>query len=55
MPLSEENADVIIRSLSGPMAPLSWRDSGQPKVRQVGPGPTIVNLTYQVCLRRFPS
>lgn len=45
MPLSFENADVILRSLGGPMVPRDWRDSG---LTRVGPGPTMVNFTYQV-------
>ncbi|KAJ8754539.1 hypothetical protein K2173_005700 [Erythroxylum novogranatense] len=47
MPLSFENADVILRSLEGPMAPVKWRDSGFSKVGRVGPGPTMVNLSYK--------
>ncbi|XP_015577834.2 probable glutamate carboxypeptidase AMP1 [Ricinus communis] len=47
LPLSFENADVILRSLGGPiMVSPEWKDySG--RVTRVGPGPTLVNFTYQ--------
>ncbi|GAV57269.1 TFR_dimer domain-containing protein/Peptidase_M28 domain-containing protein [Cephalotus follicularis] len=43
LPLSLENADVILGSLGGPMVPPEWRG----KAQRVGPGPSMVNLTYQ--------
>ncbi|KAF5747750.1 glutamate carboxypeptidase 2 isoform X2 [Tripterygium wilfordii] len=47
MPLSPENADVILGSLGGPAVPQRWRDSLRSRVSRVGPGPTMVNFTYQ--------
>lgn len=47
MPLSLKNAEIILGSLGGQMAPQEWIDSGR-EVWRVGPGPTMVNLTYQV-------
>lgn len=49
LPLSFENADVILGSLGGPLVPPEWKDSSGSRVVRVGPGPTILNFTYQVC------
>lgn len=43
MPLSVKAAELILASLGGAPAPQQWRV----KVRGVGPGPTILNFTYQ--------
>lgn len=51
LPLSFENAQTILRSLTGGFMPQSWGDLGRVNGGRVGPGPTLVNLTYQVaCL-----
>ncbi|XP_065855360.1 probable glutamate carboxypeptidase AMP1 isoform X1 [Euphorbia lathyris] len=47
LPLSFQNAGVILRSLTGPKAPLEWRNSGGYSVGRVGPGPIMVNFTYR--------
>ncbi|CAK7342167.1 unnamed protein product [Dovyalis caffra] len=49
LPLSFGNADVILGSLGGRTMPPEWRDSGggRSRVLKVGPGPTMVNFTYQ--------
>ncbi|CAI0406555.1 unnamed protein product [Linum tenue] len=46
LPLSFEDADVILRSLGGQTAPPGWVGPGI-VAQRVGPGPTVVNLTYQ--------
>ena len=48
MPLSAEVADTILSSLGGVPLPLQWRGTLKSMVRNVGPGPTILNFTYQV-------
>lgn len=48
MPLSAEVAESILSSLGGAPVPLEWRGTLRSKVRHVGPGPTILNFTYQV-------
>ncbi|XP_020211833.1 probable glutamate carboxypeptidase AMP1 [Cajanus cajan] len=47
MPLSAEVADTILSSLGGVSVPLEWRSTLKSKVRHVGPGPTMLNFTYQ--------
>ncbi|OMO51891.1 hypothetical protein CCACVL1_29512 [Corchorus capsularis] len=47
LPLSFESAQVILESLGGPLAPQEWRDSGPSRLSRVGPGPVMVNFTYQ--------
>ncbi|KAK7392743.1 hypothetical protein VNO78_21190 [Psophocarpus tetragonolobus] len=48
MPLSAEAAERILASLGGAPLPLDWRTTlKSSKVRSVGPGPTILNFTYQ--------
>ncbi|KAK7396813.1 hypothetical protein VNO78_17972 [Psophocarpus tetragonolobus] len=47
MPLSAELADTILSSLGGLPVPLEWKTSLRSKVRHLGPGPTILNFTYQ--------
>ncbi|XP_042476092.1 probable glutamate carboxypeptidase AMP1 isoform X2 [Macadamia integrifolia] len=48
MPISVENAETILRSLEGPWFPNEWRkDTLRSKVGRVGPGPTLLNFTYQ--------
>ncbi|KHN22574.1 Putative glutamate carboxypeptidase 2 [Glycine soja] len=48
MPLSAEVADTILSSLGGVHVPLHWRGTLRSKVRHVGPGPTLLNFTYEV-------
>lgn len=48
LPLSFENAQIILGSLGGGMVPQFWDDPGRVNGGRVGPGPTMVNLTYQV-------
>ncbi|RWV97736.1 hypothetical protein BHE74_00006526 [Ensete ventricosum] len=49
MPVAEAVAMEILRTLGGPPMPPAWRDK-LPLVEEsgVGPGPTLINLTYQV-------
>ncbi|XWS59324.1 hypothetical protein CRYUN_Cryun08bG0112000 [Craigia yunnanensis] len=47
LPLSFESAQLILESLGGPLAPQEWRNSGRSKLSRVGPGPVMVNFTYQ--------
>ncbi|XP_061372119.1 probable glutamate carboxypeptidase AMP1 [Gastrolobium bilobum] len=47
MPLSSEIANSILYSLGGAPVPLEWRGTLRSKVMHVGPGPTILNFTYQ--------
>lgn len=49
MPLSLHNAEIVLASLGGARAPVEWRNSGRVGLGQrVGPGRTVVNMTYQV-------
>ncbi|KAJ0028594.1 hypothetical protein Pint_36251 [Pistacia integerrima] len=41
------NAQTILESLAGGFMPQSWGDLGRVNGGRVGPGPTLVNLTYQ--------
>ncbi|GAB2272544.1 hypothetical protein Dimus_007367 [Dionaea muscipula] len=47
MPISAETAETILRSLEGPMLPQKWRKSSRTDLGGVGPGPTVLNFTYQ--------
>ncbi|XP_027364285.1 probable glutamate carboxypeptidase AMP1 [Abrus precatorius] len=48
MPLSFAAAERILSSLGGSPLPLDWRATlKSSKVRNVGPGPTLLNFTYQ--------
>ncbi|KAI4348836.1 hypothetical protein L6164_009508 [Bauhinia variegata] len=47
MPLSTETAETILNSLGGVPVPLEWRNTLPSKVRNVGPGSTMLNFTYQ--------
>ncbi|KAG8373996.1 hypothetical protein BUALT_Bualt11G0085000 [Buddleja alternifolia] len=50
LPVSEAVAEGILRSLEGAVLPLEWREgfkSGGSKIRRVGPGPTMLNFTYE--------
>ncbi|XP_044507787.1 probable glutamate carboxypeptidase AMP1 isoform X2 [Mangifera indica] len=47
LPLSFENAQTILESLAGGFMPQSWGNLGRINGGRVGPGPTLVNLTYQ--------
>ncbi|KAA8516852.1 hypothetical protein F0562_017330 [Nyssa sinensis] len=47
MPISADTADTIFRLLEGARVPSEWRDTLKSKVARVGPGPTMLNFTYQ--------
>ncbi|KAK4432646.1 putative glutamate carboxypeptidase AMP1 [Sesamum alatum] len=50
LPVSEAAAESILRSLEGAGVPYEWRESfkiGGSRIRRVGPGPTILNFTYE--------
>ncbi|KAI3910609.1 hypothetical protein MKX01_040489, partial [Papaver californicum] len=47
MPISVENAVMILECLEGPQVPHEWKVTLKSKVGRVGPGPTLVNFTYQ--------
>ncbi|XP_039831044.1 probable glutamate carboxypeptidase VP8 isoform X2 [Panicum virgatum] len=47
MPVSAETAVAIIRSLGGPSIPAEWQAGLAVDAGGVGPGPTLVNFTYQ--------
>ncbi|KAK4392009.1 putative glutamate carboxypeptidase AMP1 [Sesamum angolense] len=50
LPVSEAAAESIIRSLEGRGVPYEWRESfniGGRRIRRVGPGPTMLNFTYE--------
>ncbi|VAI37744.1 unnamed protein product [Triticum turgidum subsp. durum] len=49
MPVSADTASVIVRSLGGPALPQEWRAGLglEGHAGGVGPGPTLVNFTYQ--------
>ena len=48
LPISAEVAETILGSLGSASVPLEWRGTLGSKVRHVGPGPTMLNFTYQV-------
>lgn len=48
MPVSSETAKVILSSLEGPTLPREWRENlNFEKFGGVGPGPIMLNFTYQ--------
>ncbi|ONM10077.1 Putative membrane localized peptidase [Zea mays] len=47
MPVSAKTAAAIIRSLGGPAIPAEWKDGLGVDTGGLGPGPTLVNFTYQ--------
>uniref|UniRef100_A0A453M0L4 Peptidase M28 domain-containing protein n=2 Tax=Aegilops tauschii subsp. strangulata TaxID=200361 RepID=A0A453M0L4_AEGTS len=49
MPVSADTASAIVRSLGGPALPAEWRAGLglEGHAGGVGPGPTLVNFTYQ--------
>ncbi|KAK1643602.1 hypothetical protein QYE76_061407 [Lolium multiflorum] len=49
MPVSAETAEAIVRTLGGPPLPPEWRAALNlgDHVGGVGPGPTLLNFTYQ--------
>ncbi|XP_072054078.1 probable glutamate carboxypeptidase AMP1 isoform X2 [Arachis hypogaea] len=47
LPLSAEVAETVLGSLGGAPVPLEWRGTLGSKVRHVGPGPTMLNFSYQ--------
>ncbi|KAL6638010.1 hypothetical protein ACP70R_025582 [Stipagrostis hirtigluma subsp. patula] len=47
MPVSAKTAAAIIRSLGGPAIPPEWQPGLGVDAGGVGPGPTLVNFTYQ--------
>lgn len=49
MPVSEEIAERIMRTLEGGRVPEEWKGTLKSYVRGIGPGPTMLNFTYQVC------
>lgn len=52
MPVSARVAETILSSLEGARVPHEWRGSfgNLNKIGRVGPGPIMLNFTYQVCL-----
>ncbi|MCL7032661.1 hypothetical protein MKW94_020687 [Papaver nudicaule] len=46
MPISVENAEMILEGLEGPKVPDEWKVTLKSKAGRVGPGPTLVNFTY---------
>ncbi|CAK9137895.1 unnamed protein product [Ilex paraguariensis] len=47
MPISAERAETILSSLEGARVPSQWLGTLKTKVQRVGPGPTMLNFTYQ--------
>lgn len=51
LPVSEAAAESILGSLEGASAPYEWMESfktGGRRIVWVGPGPTLLNFTYEV-------
>nr|CAB3497927.1 unnamed protein product [Digitaria exilis] len=48
MPVPAETAAAIIRSLGGPAVPAEWKVGLGVDAGGLGPGPTLVNFTYQI-------
>lgn len=48
LPVSWADGDVIMRSIEGQVASDDWQGGKGAPVYRVGPGPGVVNLTYQV-------
>lgn len=54
MPISIETAQTILRSLEGPQVPQEWEGTLNFRgILRVGPGPTVLNFTYQVCILKI--
>ncbi|KAL8132175.1 hypothetical protein AgCh_007895 [Apium graveolens] len=47
MPVSKEIAERIMRTLEGGRIPEEWKGTLKSFVRGIGPGPTMLNFTYQ--------
>lgn len=48
MPLSAETAETVLKSLEGARLPQEWRENlDMTKIGRVGPGPIMLNFTYQ--------
>ncbi|XP_073005276.1 probable glutamate carboxypeptidase VP8 isoform X1 [Typha latifolia] len=47
MPVSAATSTEILRTLGGPPVPHDWRAGLEMEVNGVGPGPALVNFTYQ--------
>lgn len=47
MPVSAATGAEILRTMGGPRVPPEWRGSLSPGEAGVGPGPTLVNITYK--------
>ncbi|KAK6152226.1 hypothetical protein DH2020_014861 [Rehmannia glutinosa] len=50
LPVSEAAAESILASLEGARVPYEWRESfksGARRIRRVGPGPILLNFTYE--------
>lgn len=49
LPISMRSAEIILKSLDGPEMPYEWRKSMRCSTSgRVGPGPIMLNFTYQV-------
>ncbi|KAL6005119.1 hypothetical protein ACLOJK_005680 [Asimina triloba] len=49
LPISTENARIILGSLGGPPAPEEWTETFLEKRPRVGVGPTVLNFTQKRC------
>ncbi|XP_047315413.1 probable glutamate carboxypeptidase AMP1 [Impatiens glandulifera] len=47
IPISADAAGTILRSLEGARLPYHWKETLKSKVGRVGPGPIMINFTYQ--------
>lgn len=47
LPLPFESAQIILESLGGALVPQEWRNSGELKFSSIGPGPLLLNFSYQ--------
>ncbi|CAA0822581.1 Probable glutamate carboxypeptidase 2 [Striga hermonthica] len=50
LPISEAAAEIILGSLEGKSLPREWREglpSGASRINRAGPGPTMLNFTYE--------
>ncbi|KAK3005233.1 hypothetical protein RJ639_017673 [Escallonia herrerae] len=47
MPVSADTAEIILRSLEGCAVPFGWRGTLKRGIGKVGPGPTMLNFSYQ--------
>lgn len=48
LPVSSADGEAILRSIGGHIAPDDWRGGAHDLVYRVGPGPGLLNLTYNV-------